>query len=110
MPGFFFPLIRPEDYQAFRDILGDDIPDAFDKWANHIAKERARLRREWERSDAIDVEVIPDQFVRHCDETNSKTSLTGLADEGLFIETSRAVQERASETADPIWAGLPEQR
>jgi hypothetical protein len=78
MPGLFFPLIRPEDYQAFSDILGDDIPDSYDKWADRIAKERARLRREWEQSDAIDVEVIPDEFVRHCDETNSNKTIESL--------------------------------
>jgi hypothetical protein len=37
MATFFFPLIRKEDYQAFRRILGNDLPETFDAWANRIA-------------------------------------------------------------------------
>jgi hypothetical protein len=71
MPGLFYPLIRPEDYQVFKAILGDDIPDSFDEWIDRIAKERAQQRLEWEHSDAVDVEVNPKEFAKYRDATDS---------------------------------------
>jgi len=27
-----FPLITSDDYPTFRQLLGDDVPDAYDEW------------------------------------------------------------------------------
>jgi hypothetical protein len=43
-----------------------------------MAKERDALRREWERSEVVGVEVVPEEFARHCDETNSEKTIESL--------------------------------
>jgi hypothetical protein len=63
MAIFFVPSIKSDDYDAFRRIIGSDLPDSFDVWAN----EQSKLIAERLGSGGVtrSIEVNPDEFAAH---------------------------------------------
>lgn len=56
-------LIRKEDFEAFRRILGKNLPDAYDDWSYLVTDRAHQIARNGHR--AISVEVDPDEFAAH---------------------------------------------
>ena len=62
--AFVIPVIRREDYDAFRRDAGLKLSDSYDEWAKLFAKEIAEARR---LGDTIIEAVVDyDEFTRHC--------------------------------------------
>jgi hypothetical protein len=63
MAIFFFPSIKRDDYNAFRRIVGSDLPYTFDEWAN----EQTKLVAERVSGCSLtrSVEVNPNEFVEY---------------------------------------------
>ena len=59
------PVIAPDDYEAFRGILGSHIPDTYDKWLDQFAKWEEINRGN--KSGIRRVNVNPAEFSRYLD-------------------------------------------
>jgi hypothetical protein len=62
--AFVIPVIRREDYDAFRRDAGMKLSDTYDEWARLCAKEIAEARRLGDT--VIEAVVNYDEFVRYC--------------------------------------------
>jgi hypothetical protein len=62
---FSVPVLRPEQYDAFRRDLGSDLADTYDGWLEFVHKHRSERLRQG--GTLVDVEVDHDQFVRFCE-------------------------------------------
>jgi hypothetical protein len=76
MATFYQPLIRSEDYQAFRRLLQADLPDSFEVWGEMRFERLAKLRNAGH--DTPDIEVNPTEFIAHCHATGQNPSLHAL--------------------------------
>lgn len=64
MAIFTLPIIRREQYDAFRRDLGPDLADTYDEWAKLFADELGKAKR---RGDSlVEIEIDYDQFIRYC--------------------------------------------
>jgi hypothetical protein len=58
------PLIRREDYEAFKRLMGEHLPDTYEGWLQLATNRRNECIR-----NAIpyrDVDVYPDKFAAWC--------------------------------------------
>ena len=79
MPTFYFPKIISENYQSFRAILKDDLPDAFPEWERRQSSKKDKYVLEWEpKGVCIDIEINPNEFTGYCDRTRSNRTLEAL--------------------------------
>jgi hypothetical protein len=73
MPGagkvFVLPVIRRQDYDAFRRDVGANLAKTYDEWVALFAGEVAEARRIGKT--VIEAEVNYDDFTRYC-RTNGK--------------------------------------
>lgn len=76
MTKYFIPLIAPENYDAFRRILHDNIPNSYDVWLDLRAKERTVLIGQG--FDVVGVEIEPNEFTRYCDREGAKRDIHTL--------------------------------
>lgn len=60
MATTYLPIINSEDYQAFRRILGPNLPDAYDDWRQLISERSLQVARSGHTARGI--EVHPDEF------------------------------------------------
>jgi hypothetical protein len=88
MATFYVVYIRPEDYQTFRRLLHNNIPDAYDKWLYFRDKETAEHQGGGHAVKAV--EIRPDEFTAYCDRIGAARdihTLRGLASEKGRRET-----------------------
>jgi hypothetical protein len=79
MVTIYLPRIKPENYQAFRAILTNDIPEAFEKWERMIANKADEHRLKWQPDcNIVDVEINPEEFTVYCRRVWSKRKLETL--------------------------------
>jgi len=89
MPNVFVPYISEDDYPAFRDILGFQIPRAREDW----------LESQWAKISAIyligrsaaEIIVSPSEFAEHLRERNAPPDLQEL-DNFVFEKATRVLQ------------------
>jgi hypothetical protein len=55
MVDVFTPIIRPEEYEAFRAILDNEIPDTYNEWRDLILDRGNKMIADGERPIGIDV-------------------------------------------------------
>jgi len=73
-----FPVIRPEDYDAFFRLTDGDLPDTHNKWLDLDTKSR-RKRRE-QGTEVVEVKVHPHEFAVFCKAHNVPANQKTLAD------------------------------
>jgi hypothetical protein len=61
---FIFPLIRREDYDAFRHDVGPNLADSYDEWAKLCAGEIAEARLQGK--NVVLAPVNFEDFTRYC--------------------------------------------
>jgi hypothetical protein len=67
---FVIPVIRREDYDAFRRDVGSTLANTYDEWVRLLAKEVAEARRSGKT--VVEAEVNYDEFRRYCSTTGKK--------------------------------------
>lgn len=61
------PSIRPEEYQAFRCVLKDDLPDTFEVWSGEQGAQKVRhMLLGQPNSTFFDVEITIREFTEFC--------------------------------------------
>ena len=74
MPGagkvFVLPVIRRQDYDAFRRDVGPNLANSYDEWTRLFAHEVAEARRIGKT--VIEAEVNYDDFTRYCHANGKK--------------------------------------
>ena len=63
-PRVAVPLLRREQYAAFGNFLGRDLPDVYDDWLLFVADHLNELRRK--RHLFVEVEIDPTEFSAWC--------------------------------------------
>lgn len=64
MDQYPIPVFAAQDYEAFRRLLGSDLPDTYDEWLQfHERKTRQLLQV---GQDVRAIEIHPDEFYRFC--------------------------------------------
>ena len=61
---FIFPVIRREDYDAFRRDVGPNLADSYDEWAKLCAGEVAEARLQGR--DVVLAPINYEEFARYC--------------------------------------------
>ena len=64
MATYYFPRIREQDYPAFQNIPGLDVPATYAEWLQQQVREKAS--HENNGDGVISVDVAPDEFVAYC--------------------------------------------
>lgn len=68
MPIAYFPKLSSGDYQRFRSLMNDEIPNTFPQWEQRLANEKDQyLLQRHPNGVCTDIEVNPDEFTRFCD-------------------------------------------
>ena len=75
---FVLPVIRREDYDAFRRDVGPNLSNTYDEWAKLLANEVAEARRIGKT--VVEAEVNYDEFTRYCRTTGKKPDPMVLLD------------------------------
>jgi hypothetical protein len=79
VPTFCVPRIREKNYDAFRRILKDGVPQTLAEWRDRQLRQEADLSSGWESPvKLIEVEIDPDEFTRFCDRTKSNYTVDAL--------------------------------
>jgi hypothetical protein len=71
-----FPLIAPNDYAAFRNILGNDIPDTYDEWLKLQTEEIIQFGRAGRETAKIPVHS--DEFARFLHSRGANANIVSL--------------------------------
>jgi hypothetical protein len=67
---FVLPVIRRQDYDAFRRDVGPNLATSYDEWARLLANEVAEARRIGKT--VVEAEVNYDEFTRYCRTSGKK--------------------------------------
>jgi hypothetical protein len=67
---FVIPVIRREDYEAFRRDVGSKLANTYDEWMQLLSNEVAEARRNGKT--VVEAEVNYDEFRRYCGTTGKK--------------------------------------
>jgi gluconate kinase len=72
----YLPIIREEDYEAFRRLLGQNLPGAYDDW-NYLSGDR---QHQIARSGHIarGIELHPDEFTMWLSARREDATLNAL--------------------------------
>jgi hypothetical protein len=79
MSTFFFPKLDASNYQSFRRLINDEMPETFNEWSQRqsLKKDQYLLNLHPDRL-CVDIEINPDQFSKYCRSTNSSNTLDTL--------------------------------
>ena len=72
------PIIRPDQYKAFRGEMGTDLPNTQDEFAELIKNQRNEALRRGEIPVPVDVEFH--EFKRFCGSRGTKPNAKTLTD------------------------------
>ena len=67
---FVIPVIRRNDYDAFRHDVGSTLANTYDEWVKLLAKEVAEARQSGKT--VVEAEVNYDEFTAYCRATGKK--------------------------------------
>jgi hypothetical protein len=71
-------MIRPQDYEAFLEIQGNEFPDSHAAWLyTHEKTTREHQGAGW---IVIKVDIYPDEFSQYCKRTESTPTQVSLDD------------------------------
>jgi hypothetical protein len=72
----YFPLIAANDYAAFRNILGDNIPDSHDEWLGQQTEEIREFVQAGRKPEKV--QVFAHEFSRFLHAKGDQANLVGL--------------------------------
>jgi hypothetical protein len=72
------PIIRPSDYDAFRSILNDQLPDTYGEWLQSYMESQKKFRHF--REPYRGIEIYPQEFVNFCLSRNAVATIKLLAE------------------------------
>lgn len=81
----FQPRIAPEDYDAFRRILNDHLPDTYDEWLQLTSQKASDLQGKGYIVEEVEIE--PDEFVGYARAYRAPYNLHSL--ENILAEKTR---------------------
>jgi hypothetical protein len=67
---FVIPVIRREDYDAFRRDVGPTLASTYDEWAKILSNEVAEARRTGKT--VVEAEINYDEFRQYCSTAGKK--------------------------------------
>jgi hypothetical protein len=76
-----YPRILQDDYEAFRKILPEQLPEKYNKWVLNLHKRINRERFEYEKTNAPKlfkwrfVRINSGQFTNYCKEKSEEPSI-----------------------------------
>ena len=73
---FVLPVIRRQDYDAFRRDAGPNLVSPYDEWTKLFASEIAEARRLGKT--VVEAEVNYDEFTKYCRATGKKPDPVSL--------------------------------
>ena len=77
MATYYFPRISEQDYPAFQNIPGFDVPATYDEWFQQQAREKADHENNGDR--VVSVDVGPSEFLVYCQTAKTTCDLRELA-------------------------------
>jgi hypothetical protein len=77
MATTYFAIIRKEDYETFRSILGHYLPDAYDEWRRRFDDELDQITRS-PGLKGRGIEVDPNEFAMWLTTHRGERTLQGL--------------------------------
>ena len=83
----FFPSIAPDDYAAFRRLLGEDIPNTYDEWRNLQTNEIRQFRQVGRNTREVPVD--PNEFAAFLQTTGAQANLTSLRNFTIAVVRNR---------------------
>ncbi len=72
MATFYNPLLDPQNYEAFRGLLGNEIPQTFKEWERRVDQRVAD--RQSKGHATVDVKLNPDEFASYLRARGHKAS------------------------------------
>ena len=78
MAIFHVPILRRDQYEAFRREVGPDLADTYDEWLKLIGDRRTEALRRGET--LVEVEVNFDKFIEFCRTRGTSPNLKTLRD------------------------------
>jgi hypothetical protein len=67
MPSFYFPKLTADNYQTFRRLMNNNMPETFVQWKQLQTSKRDEHCLHWyPYGICIDVEVAPGEFSHYC--------------------------------------------
>jgi hypothetical protein len=82
---FPVPIIPPDQYDAFRQAMGQDLADTYDKWLDVVHQQRGERLRQGET--LVEIEVDYNQFMAFCTATGTAPNAKTLLD--FVVKKSR---------------------
>lgn len=83
-------LLRRDDYEAFRRLLGNNLPDAYNEWQHLMEDEVHGVTRGGHRSRGI--EIDPDEFAAWLTTHGNDRTMNGLRN-FAFIKGTEAHED-----------------
>jgi len=83
MPILHQPIIREEDYEIFRELVGNDLPEFYGKWLLEQQAEGDGWFALWpdaQPEDIIRVKVSPAEFNSWCKKTDHAPNRLALCE------------------------------
>ena len=75
---FVLPVIRRQDYEAFRRDIGPKLAGSYDEWTKLVAAEIAQARLQGKT--VVEADVDYSAFVRYCNAAGKKPDAVILAE------------------------------
>ena len=67
MPIFYFPELTADNYQTFRRLMNNKLPETFAQWKQQQTRKKDEHCLEWSAYGiCVDVEVTPNEFSQYC--------------------------------------------
>ena len=73
MATFYYPIIAAKDYDAFKRILKNHLPDTYNAWLMLHTKEVSEHRKVGQIVETV--KINPDEFAEYLDTTKSAANL-----------------------------------
>lgn len=86
----YLPLIRKEDFEAFKRLLGANLPDAYDGWRQLVTDRADMILKS--QHHVVMKEVDPNQFAAWIKATGRQTTLNAL-DTFTFQQATRVERD-----------------
>ena len=79
MSTAYFPKLTAHNYQRFRALMNDEIPDTFPQWDQRLANEKDEYLLKWHPNGVCaDIEIDPSEFARFCQTEGTNYTLEAL--------------------------------
>ena len=77
MSTIYIPEIAKDDYDSFRRVIENHLPDTYDNWVRLASKLRDDVAARGRA--VVSVALKPDEFSQYLDTTKNSANATGLS-------------------------------